>query len=125
VCSSYYETSPLKKYFPYESRNARKEEKSSTDELPTRRFAVEFVLSYELLKIRKRRIFLPTSYIQGQVREPKEAVESAKAGLLPQEGDVKKGNKKKTKEEGLSPQEEDVRKIRKEKKKTKEGGQSP
>jgi hypothetical protein len=33
------------------------------------RFAVEFFLSYKSLKSRKRRIFLPTSYIQGQVRE--------------------------------------------------------
>jgi hypothetical protein len=66
-----------------------------------------------------------------------EAVESARAGLSPKKGDVrkerriprkaglspkKKGDvrkKKKTKEGGLSPQEGDVRK--KEKKKTKEG----
>jgi hypothetical protein len=41
-------------------------EKLSTDELPTR-FAVEFFLSYELLKSKKRRIFVPTSYIQGHV----------------------------------------------------------
>ena len=41
-------------------------EKSSTDELPTR-FAVKFFLSYESLKSRKRRIFVPTSYIQGHV----------------------------------------------------------
>jgi hypothetical protein len=58
----------VEEFFSYESLNARKEEKSSTDELPTR-FAVEFFLSYKLLKSRKRRIFLPTSYIQGQVRE--------------------------------------------------------
>jgi hypothetical protein len=32
------------------------------------RFAVEFFLSYESLKSRKRRIFFPTSYIQGHVR---------------------------------------------------------
>jgi hypothetical protein len=58
-----------------------------------------------------------------EVREAKEAVESARAGLLPQEGDVRKKRKekKKTKEGGLSPQEGDVRKRRKEKKKTKEG----
>ncbi len=84
----------MKKFFSYKSRNARKEEKSSTNELPTRRFAIEFFLSYESLKSRKQRIFLPTSYIQGQVREPKEAVESAKAGLLPQEGDMKKERRK-------------------------------
>ncbi len=54
--------------FSYESLNARKDEKSRADELPTR-FAVEFFLSYESLKSRKRRIFLPKSYIQGQVLE--------------------------------------------------------
>ncbi len=94
MCSSYYETSPSKKFFSYESRHARKEEKSSTDELPTTRFAVKFFLSYKSLKSRKQRIFLPTGYIQGQVRETKEAVESDKAGLSPQEGDVKKERRK-------------------------------
>ncbi len=76
-------------------------------------------MSYESLKTRKRRIFLPTSYIQGQeVQEAKEAVESARSGLLP-----KRKEKRKTKEGGLSPQEGDVK--RKEKRKTKEGGLSP
>ncbi len=40
-------------------------EKSSTNKLPTR-FAVKFFWSHESLKSRKRRIFLPKSYIQGQ-----------------------------------------------------------
>jgi hypothetical protein len=83
--------------FSYESLNARKEEKSSTDELPTR-FAVEFFLSYESLKSRKRRIFLPTSYIQGKYGKAMEALESARADLSPQEGDVKKKRKEKDKE---------------------------
>jgi hypothetical protein len=60
-----------------------------------------------------------------EVREAKEAVESARAGLSPQKGDVRKKRKekKKTKEGGLSPQEGDVRETRKrkEKEKTKEG----
>jgi hypothetical protein len=34
-----------------------------------RDFAVEEFFSYESLNARKQRIFLPTSYIQGQVRE--------------------------------------------------------
>jgi hypothetical protein len=53
-----------------------------------------------------------------EVREAKEAVDSARAGLLPQKGDVRKKRKekKKTKEGDLSPQEGNVRKIRKEKK---------
>jgi hypothetical protein len=51
----------------------------------------------------------------------KEAVESARAGLSPKKGDMRKKRKekKKTKEGGLSPQEGDVRK--KKRKKTKEG----
>ncbi len=51
-------------FFSYESHNARKEEKSSTDELPTTRFAVDYFLSYKLLESRKRRIFLPASYMR-------------------------------------------------------------
>ncbi len=34
-----------------------------------RDFAIEEIISYESLNARKQRIFLPTSYIQGQVRE--------------------------------------------------------
>ncbi len=53
-----------------------------------------------------------------EVREAKEAVESARSGLSPQKGEVRKKRKekKKTKEGGLLPQEGDVRKTRKEKK---------
>ncbi len=72
-------------------------------------------LSYKSLKTRKRRIFLPTSCIQGQeVQEAKEAVDSARAGLS-----QKRKEKRKTKEGCLSPKEGDVKKN--EKKKTKEG----
>jgi hypothetical protein len=58
-----------------------------------------------------------------EVREAKEAIESARAGLSPQKGNVRKKRKekRKTKEGGLSPQEGDVRKRRKGKKKTMEG----
>jgi hypothetical protein len=50
--------------------------------------------------------FIPTSYIQGQeVQEAKEAVESARAGLL-----QKRKEKRKTKEGGLLPQKGDVKK---------------
>ncbi len=58
----------VEEIFSYEWLNARKEEKLSTDKLPPREVQ-DWPLSYELLKSRKRRIFLPTSYIQGQVRE--------------------------------------------------------
>ncbi len=88
----------------------------STDELTTR-FAVKFFLSYESLKTRKRRIFLPTSYIQGQeVEEAKEAVESARAGM---------SQKRKEKEKDQGRWSVATRKGRekkkKKKKKTKEG----
>jgi hypothetical protein len=54
-------------------------------------------LSYELLNSRKRRNFYTTSYLQGQWKygKDKEAVESARAGLLPQKGDVRKLRKEK------------------------------
>ncbi len=84
----------MKKFFSYESRNARKEEKSSTHKLPTTRFAVEFFFVLQVAQIKKAKDFLPTSYKQGQVWETKEDVESAKAGLSPQEGDVKKERRK-------------------------------
>ncbi len=80
----------------------------STDKLPTR-FAVEFFLSYESLKSRKRRIFFRQATYKGTYEE---AVESVRAGLSPKKGDVRKKRKekKKTKEGGLLPQEGDVRK---------------
>ncbi len=60
-------------------------------------------MSYESLNSRKRRTFYTTSYLQGQWKygKAKEAVESARAGLL--------------------LLEKSVRKLRREKKKTKEG----
>ncbi len=48
-----------------------------------------------------------------------EAVESARGGLSPQEGDVKK---RKTKEGGLSPQEGDVKKRKEKDQGRREGG---
>jgi hypothetical protein len=56
---------------------------------------------------------------KGKYGKAKEAIGLARAGLSPQEGDVRKSRK----ETGLSPQKGDVRRSRKrkEKKKTKEG----
>ena len=68
--------------------NTRKDKKLSTDELPTR-FAVEFFLSYESLKSRKRRILFRRATYKGTYVE---AVESTRVGLSPKEGDVR--NKK-------------------------------
>ncbi len=44
---------------------------------------------------------MPTSYIQGQLkyRKAKEAIESARAGLLPQKGDMRKSRKEKKRKE--------------------------
>ncbi len=67
---------------------------------------LSFFLSYKLLKSRKRKIFVPTSYIQGHVRGSRwvrQGRSVAKKGGREKE-------KKKTKEGGLSPQEGDVRK---------------
>jgi hypothetical protein len=54
-------------------------------------------LSYESLNPKKAKDFLPTSYIQGQWKygKAKEAVESNRAGLSPQKGDVRKLRKEK------------------------------
>jgi hypothetical protein len=82
----------------------KNEEKLSTNELPTRRVQdspLSF-LSYESLNSRKAKYFFcQRATYKGKYRKTKEAVESARAGLL--------------------PQEESVRKLRKEEKKTKEG----
>jgi hypothetical protein len=61
------------------------------------RFAVEFFLSYELLKSRKRRFFCRRATYKGKYGKAKEAVESTRAGLSPQEGDMRKSRKRKKK----------------------------
>ncbi len=61
-------------------------EKSSTDELPTR-FAVELFFVLRVAQVKKSKDFFPMSYLQGHVVE---AVESARAGLSPKKGDVRK-----------------------------------
>jgi hypothetical protein len=87
-----------------------------------RDFAVEEIFSYESLKSRKQRIFFPMSYIQGQVWEAKEVVESARAGLSPHKGDVRKKRKKRKRpRKVVSPQEGDMRKTRKKRKEKNQG----
>jgi hypothetical protein len=72
-----------------------------------------FFLALRVAQVKEAKDFLPTSYIQGQeLEEAKEAVESARAGLL-----QKRKKKRKTKEGGLSPQEGDAKKKEKEKEK--------
>jgi hypothetical protein len=129
-CTSYYEICRQRFLF-LQVVSRKKEEKSSTNKLPTTRFAVEFFLSYESLKSRKWRIFfadeLHTRAVE--VREAKEAVESARAGLLPQKGGLEKEKKRKEKDQGrlsvATRRGREKNKKRKEKKKTKEGGLSP
>ncbi len=43
----------------------------STDELPTTRFAVEFFYVLRVTQVKKAKDFLPTSYIQGQLKYEK------------------------------------------------------
>ncbi len=74
-------------------------------------------MSYELLNSGKRRIFFcQRATYKGKYGKAKEAVESARAGLSPQKGDVRKSRKEKKRKR---PSEK-VKK-RKEKKKTKVG----
>jgi hypothetical protein len=47
---------PWKKFFSYESLNARKDKKLSTDELPTR-FAVEFLFVLQVAQVKKAKDF--------------------------------------------------------------------
>jgi hypothetical protein len=68
----------------------QEKEKSSTDKLPTK-FAVEFFLSYKSLRSRKQRIFFQRATYKGTYVE---AVESARAGLSPKKGDVRKKRKR-------------------------------
>jgi hypothetical protein len=86
-------------FFPT-SHFTQERRKISTNELPTRRVQ-DSPLSFFCPTSRsiqgKQRIFLPTSYVQGQWKyvKAKEAVESARAGLLPQKRDVRKLRKEK------------------------------
>jgi hypothetical protein len=95
---------------------------------PTSYLLQDSLLSFFVLRVaqlKKAKDFfankLHTRAVEAQ--EAKEAIESARAGLSPQKGNVRKKRKekRKTKEGGLLPQEGDVRKRRKEKKKTMEG----
>ena len=101
-------------FFSYELLNARKEEKLSTDELPPRGVQdspLSFFCPTSCSNQESEGFFCRRAIDKGKYGKAKEAVKSARAGLLPQEGDVRKSRK----ETGLSPQKGDVRKSRKEK----------
>ncbi len=83
-------------------------------------------LSYELLKSRKRRIFLPTSYIQGQLKYGKPRKPLSPPGLVCcHKGGTWERKEKKKKDQGrwsvATRRGREENKKRKEKKKTKEG----
>jgi hypothetical protein len=76
------------------------------------RFAVEFFCPTSRSSQESEGFFTDELHTRAvEIREAREAVESARAGLSQQKGDVRK--KKKTKIGGLSPQKRDVRKKRK------------
>ncbi len=90
--------------------NARKDEKLSTNELPIR-FAVEFFLSYELLKSRKRRIIFSNElHTRASTRKPLSPPGLVCHQKKKRDMRKKRKEKKKIKEGGLSSQEGDVRK---------------
>ncbi len=98
---------------------SRKKEKNR---VPTSYFQEEYeirrwvFLSSDSLKSRKRRIFLPTSYIQGQVRK-NQGSRWVRQGwsIATRRGREKVMKRKRPRKAGLSPQEGDVRKSWKEK----------
>jgi hypothetical protein len=92
----------------------KKEEKSSTDKLPTTRFAVEFFCHTSCSNQESEGFFYRQATYKGKYGKAKEAVESTKAGLSPQKRGCEKVKKRKRpRKAGLSPQEGDVRKKRK------------
>jgi hypothetical protein len=87
-----------RRIFSYESLNARKEEKLSTDELPPRGVQdspLSFFCPTSRSTQESEGFFCRRATYKGKYGKAKEAVESARAGLLPQEGDVRKSRKEK------------------------------
>ncbi len=92
----------VKEIFSYESLNARKKEKLSTNELPPRGvqdFPLSFFCPTSHSSQESEGFFYRPATYKGKYGKAKEAVGPARAGLLPQEGDVRKSRK----ETGLSP----------------------
>ena len=88
----------VKELFSYESLNARKEEKLSTDELPPRGVQdspLSFFCPTSCSSQESEGFFCRRATYKGKYGKAKEAIESARAGLSPQEGDVKKSRKEK------------------------------
>jgi hypothetical protein len=86
------------RFFSYELLNARKEENLSTDELPTKRgqdLPSSFFCPTSCSNQESEGFFCPRATYKVKYGKAKEAVESARAGLSPQEGDVRKSRKEK------------------------------
>jgi hypothetical protein len=85
-------------FFSYQLLNVRKEEKLSTDELPPRGVQdspLSFFCPTSHSSQESKGFFCPQATYKGKYGKAKEAVESARAGLSPQEGDVRKSRKEK------------------------------
>ncbi len=97
--AEFLQDSPSKNFFPTRclTQERRKIEYWRATYKKSTRIAVDFFCPTSRSIQGKRRIFLLTSYIQGQWKymNAKEAVESARTGLLPQKGDVRKLRKEK------------------------------
>ncbi len=90
----------VEEIFSYESLNARKEEKLSTNELPPRGIQdspFSFFCPTSRSSQESEGFFYRQATYKGKYGKAKEAVESARAGLSPQEGDVRKKRKEKKK----------------------------
>ncbi len=95
-------------FFPT-SRFTQEREKSSTDKLPPRGVQdspLSFFCPMSRSSQESEGFFYQRATYRGKYGKAMEAVGPARAGLSPQEGDVRKSRK----ETGLSPQEGDVRK---------------
>ncbi len=97
--TNYYEICCQRIFF-LQIISRKKEEKSSTNELPPRgvqALPLSFFCPTSCSIQESKCFFLQTSYVQGQWKygKAKEAIESARAGLSPQKGDVRKSRKEK------------------------------
>ena len=88
----------VEEIFSYESLNARKEEKLSTNELPPRGvqdLPLSFFCPSSHSSQESKGFFCQRATNKGKYGKAKKAIESARAGLLPQKGDVRKSRKEK------------------------------
>jgi hypothetical protein len=88
----------VEEFFSYESLHARKEENLSTDDLRPRGVQdspLSFFCPTSHSSQESEGFFSRRATYKGKYRKAKEAVESARAGLSPQEGDVRKSRKEK------------------------------